>query len=270
MIEQKVINASQTDFTLKGIYKHIEKCARICYDSEDKITDDSYISFIEMLRKNKHYSPFGHATVAFDYSHMDDDYALRCTVEVLDVKRRIRCDDYWAGNILFVSARVIEELDAWSIIEKHLVTDLSKIQLDCDSQAFPIPKRQTLKITTSIAMTRELNRHGWNLDICERSTRYVKPDEWIKPYWWDDKNVSDIQRDNHHQAIWDSFDAYDELIDNGFSKQQARDVLPLATATECYYTAFDYQWNDVINKRTSNGVHPQMLDLMKKIKKEIK
>ena len=39
------------------ICKHIEKCGRVCYKSEEKITDESYIPFINraLLRNNQIY-----------------------------------------------------------------------------------------------------------------------------------------------------------------------------------------------------------------------
>jgi len=46
-----------------GMYKHIERIARVCYKSEDKITNDSYIKMIEMLKDNKHGAMLEHGTV---------------------------------------------------------------------------------------------------------------------------------------------------------------------------------------------------------------
>ena len=37
--------------TLEGIYKDIEIAARTCYKSEDKITEDSSIKFVDNLIK---------------------------------------------------------------------------------------------------------------------------------------------------------------------------------------------------------------------------
>lgn len=32
-------------------YKLIEKCGRVCYKSESRITNDSYVKFINMIKK---------------------------------------------------------------------------------------------------------------------------------------------------------------------------------------------------------------------------
>ena len=44
LINQSYEICNQTDFSISGIYKHIEKCTRVAYKSEDKITEDSAIS----------------------------------------------------------------------------------------------------------------------------------------------------------------------------------------------------------------------------------
>lgn len=49
-------------------YKFIEKVGRICYKSEDKITSDSAIKFVEGLVKRQHYAMLEHETLFFKVS----------------------------------------------------------------------------------------------------------------------------------------------------------------------------------------------------------
>lgn len=42
------------------ILKFIEKIGRTCYKSEDKITDDSAVKFVNMIKKNKHWAMMEH------------------------------------------------------------------------------------------------------------------------------------------------------------------------------------------------------------------
>ena len=42
LIKQSFEFINQTDFSLVGIKKHIERCARVSYRSEDKITEAVY------------------------------------------------------------------------------------------------------------------------------------------------------------------------------------------------------------------------------------
>jgi len=50
------------------ILKHIETCGRICYKSEDKITDDSYISFVKMLISKGHFAMLEHNLIPIELS----------------------------------------------------------------------------------------------------------------------------------------------------------------------------------------------------------
>ena len=45
------------------IWQHIEKCGRVCYKSEDKMTDESAQKFIDNLRKREHNSVLEHGTI---------------------------------------------------------------------------------------------------------------------------------------------------------------------------------------------------------------
>jgi thymidylate synthase (FAD) len=42
---------------------HVERCGRVCYKSEDKITDDSAHKFVANVCRNRHESVLEHATV---------------------------------------------------------------------------------------------------------------------------------------------------------------------------------------------------------------
>lgn len=45
------------------LFKHIELCGRVCYKSEDKITDNSAEKFVNSLIKSGHHSVLEHGTV---------------------------------------------------------------------------------------------------------------------------------------------------------------------------------------------------------------
>ena len=46
-----------------GMFKHIEICGRVAWKSEERITDDSHISFVNMLKGVNHGSVLEHGTV---------------------------------------------------------------------------------------------------------------------------------------------------------------------------------------------------------------
>ena len=64
---------------------------------------------------------------------------------------------------------------------------------------------------------------------------------------------------------------YLELITKGWQPQQAREVLPLCTATEAVYTAFESDWNHFFDLRyfeSTGKVHPNMKELTTLMYKE--
>lgn len=48
---------------LEGIYKQIEHVGRVCYKSEDKITEDSAKPFVDRMIKSGHGAMLEHGTV---------------------------------------------------------------------------------------------------------------------------------------------------------------------------------------------------------------
>ena len=87
------------------------------------------------------------------------------------------------------------------------------------------------------------------------------------------KNVSD--RDEENIFILSCLfaeDTYSDLIDNyGWQPQQAREILPLCTATEACYTAFEDDWKNFADLRlrgTTGKPHPNMQHLAELMQKE--
>ena len=53
---------------LEGVYKQIERAGRVCYKSEDKITEDSAKEFVERIIKSGHGAMLEHGTVYLESS----------------------------------------------------------------------------------------------------------------------------------------------------------------------------------------------------------
>ena len=96
--------------------------------------------------------------------------------------------------------------------------------------------------TTSAHVTKD---HAWN----EISGRYVPYDEFYEPTEFrkqseDNKQASDGLFDNqsHVQRIWqigqrEAITAYEELLERGVAREQARSILPLTVYTKVWWTA---------------------------------
>lgn len=57
---------------LEGVYKQIERAGRVCYKSEDKITEDSAKKFVERMVKSGHGAMLEHGTVYLKLENYGD------------------------------------------------------------------------------------------------------------------------------------------------------------------------------------------------------
>jgi thymidylate synthase (FAD) len=83
------------------------------------------------------------------------------------------------------------------------------------------------------------------------------------------KNVSNRDEDNLFlTSCLFAEDTYKELLEDGWKPQQAREILPLCTATEAVYTGFAHDWKHFLRLRylgTTGAPHPNMKELATKI-----
>ena len=265
-----------------GIYKQVERAARLCYKSEDKTTEDSYQRFMDMLNTNGHQSPLEHGTVYLTLKGNNDEFNKIAEGYQSNPYSKVITQGYdW---FITTNFRVIKE-HGWE----------DDLQYLCEPTEYH-EKRISVHITTSIGISRELNRHRCH-SICEESTRYCNYSKdkfdntlaFILPNWI---HISDIhlgeKLDMHPmmklltgQYDRESMDirflvplahaahTYKCLIANGCKPQQARDVLPLATKTELIHTAFESDWEEFFKLRCSPAAHPMMQELANQIKELI-
>ena len=126
----------------------------------------------------------------------------------------------------------------------------------------------TFQLNTSIAVGRELIRHR----LCsfnEKSTRYCDESnlEVILPYWWKDASAEMQHRWTEYMECAERF--YQEDIKAGMKRQEARGALPLDAMTSVYIKANLVEWSHILRLRCDKAAHPDMRDLMNKVKMEI-
>ena len=127
---------------LEGIYKQVERAARLCYKSEDNTTEDSYKRFMGMLSEKGHNSPLEHGTVYL-------------TTKSWDLAHRYDKNPYskifWNADssqwYITTNLRVIRE-NGWDDDFKYL----------CEPTEYH-EKRISVHITTSRSVSHELVRH---------------------------------------------------------------------------------------------------------------
>lgn len=271
LINQSYEICNQTDFSMSGIYKHIEKCTRVAYKSEDKITEDSATSFVTKLLNMKHLAPMEFGTIHFKIPTT----LLKTACIDLDA------EGLW--NREWLKYNVIDPFVYFTTNYRHWLVMIDKINYlkdyftEEDNEYYP--KRYTVKLITNRTVSHEVVRHR-TMSFIQESQRYCNYGKdkfnnevtFIKPCWMDDKTVEecrsayiDIQNTTPEKIfITNSFIAesdYLQLLKLGYKPQQARVVLPNSTKTELYMCGFKEAWEHFFELRDSKIVDPQMYDL---------
>jgi len=285
-----------------GLWKHIARCTRVCYQSERKKnpdeTDEAFVKRV-ILRAKPAHSEANHLEML---EHGTVYLTIPCTTE---------------QNAMYINAFVHNKYSRWRRVENdkedgyiyHITTNLrvliengllKALQYICIPNEYHY-RRVTVCFITNIGVSRELNRHDVN-SKAEESTRYCnysKDSEnsglnIVCPTWLE--NVGDVLSTvpisgfttditvGTFETRWDAWDyywfalkscefAYNNLIRLGWKPQQAREVLPLATKTQLVHTAFVDDWEHLFRLRGEGisgaphpNVKPLILDLMKQFK----
>ena len=235
--------------------KHIELCGRVCYKSEDKITDNSAKDFVEMLKEKGHLSVLEHGTVYLRTNSLD-----------------VRSTPFAK---VFDNSKVMRETSGYTIATNYRLAYESGLIPNIDESIVDAPiKRVTARFVLPIGISREFIRHR-AFSFSEQSTRYCNYSlnkfgnelTFIEPYWWD-SCVDD--RLEFLQACEMAEKMYLKMIERGLTPQFARDVLPLATKTELVMTGFVDDWKNFFAQRCADNAHPQARELAMNLKELFK
>ena len=288
----------QNNCSLDGVWEHIARCTRVCYQSASNIkqgeTAEEFVKRVilrmdsstgELNWDKLHGAMLEHGTVYLMFTENNRINSDKYTDNKYSKWHHTFGVDYVTTNL-----RVIYE-NGW-------LDDLKYLCLPTEHHA----KRVTVSFTTNIGVTREFNRHRVN-SIAEESTRYCnynkRNDGQIKiglPAWLlDDENMGYIE---HHadddiysyctdiadgdDTNWCDIDyylfalscaeyCYNNLIRKGWKPQQAREVLPLATKSQLIHTAFVDDWKHFFALRAdgvSGPPHPNAKLVAEPLKEE--
>lgn len=297
LIKQSYEIINQTDFSLVGIKKHIERCARVSYKSEDKITEDSYEKFVNMLESRRHDRPleFGTVHLRMSYEELVDlqdtligasiynDYWLKWNEEIID-----------SDDNIFVTTNYRYFLE---IIKQH--PWIEEVLDESDSEYYP--KRYTVHMVLDRGVMDEFRTHVGLSHLAE-STRYCNYSKdkfnnqvtFIKPCWLsmeDTDEGREVTRDwnfdildgcatiaeegefdNARDAFLTSLNVaehcYFELLAKGWTPQQARSVLPLSVKSELISCGFEDAWSNFFFRRNAKDAHPIAQEIARPMHKE--
>ena len=287
-----------------GVYKQIERAARLSYKSEDRITEDSAKKMVDTLVKNGHFACLEHGTIYLRIPLNDDEngmYFDRYYFNPYSILIDEDHDGFDDALCITTNARVLVE-NGW----------LDDLQHICEPTEYHA-KRISVKFTTSIGITRELIRHR-AFSFMNESTRYCNYSKgkfgseltFVIPQWiyncrdawasctrWPDEEMdylydySGEELIHHLTAIDRTVAAYYALLEKIESEyifditepdgyklkpEEARGILPMDTKSEIIMTGFVDDWLHFFALRsyiaTTGKPHPDVQKLADELLQE--
>lgn len=276
---------------LEGVYKQIEKVGRVCYKSEDKITEDSAKPFVDRMIKSGHGAMLEHGTVYL--------YIRRKGNESLEMDRYLM-NPY--SKVVFSQSPNSRDMEIYITTNLRVLVEngwLDDLKYICEPTEYH-ERRVTVHFTCDRGVSHEFVRHRV-MSFAQESTRYCNYSKdkfgneltFIIPCWLDiptghyaywDGDWCDIDKmkiqlpEGEHKDIdaflWTLNNAethYTLLINSGWKPQEARAVLPNSLKTELVVTGFTSDWKHFFGLRaigTTGAPHPQAKELAEPLMKE--
>ena len=283
---------------LEGIYRQIELAGRTCYKSEDKITEDSSIKFVDRMIKSSHGAMLEHGTVYLKVTYKDTDFATLC---MFYGRNKYSVLNHSEDNKIYYITTNYRVL-----VENNHLSDLKYL---CEPTEFH-EKRITVRFVCDRGVSHEYVRHRV-FSFAQESTRYCNYSKdkfgneltFIKPCWIDDTSLQKIKgsvigKDEYGSLILEYYyhltvkaeswfkpweitpesnfiaslqvaeQLYLELLNQGWTPQQARAVLPNSLKTELVMTGVVSDWKHFFELRCDSKAHPQARELAIPLREE--
>lgn len=269
--------------------KKIELCGRVCYKSENKITDSSAEKFVTNLIRRGHESVLEHVQIIirvdeldvrkFDHIRKDiyDRFGWRCLLRMTRINGRYIISGnvrMWRDFMRDISQGVI--FTPLAILRGVLFDDVNKTASEVTTTAKIITADQlitdgekdahateTVRIICDRGISHEIVRHR-TASFSQESTRYCNYSgevTFIRPPFFDGILYNEWEKSVIYAEL-----AYNLLISKGAKPQEARAVLPNSLKTELIMTATRDSWKHFFELRTSPAAHPQIKQIAEPMK----
>ena len=266
---------------LEGVYKQIERVGRVCYKSEDKITEDSAKPFVNRMIKSGHGAMLEHGTVYLfcpteEYVDSNGDVQYYNPLEKYQNNNYSALVDSNEGIYVTTNLRVLVE-NGW----------MSDLQYLCEPTEFH-EKRITVHFVCDRGVSHEFVRHRV-MSFAQESTRYCNYSKdkfdnqvtFVIPNWCNsliegseqkyftfEINIDEIV---FMDALQNAQNSYLSLLKRGWKPQEARAILPNSLKTELVVTGFTSDWNHFFDLRargTTGAPHPQAKEIAEPLMEE--
>ena len=285
----KFIKPSFKIISEKNQLKNVEYFGRICYRSEDKITPDSYKTFVKGLIKRGHLAVTEHANYTFKVDKEWFEGANYLWAYLINTPAVKMFDDPENFYIVLNLRHIIEsrengiydfctalDSNTKNIISEPQVTHEynSHIKLDMNNKN-NLNTFISVEFNIARGIWDELARHrigGMNAE----SSRYCmyaddKFGNELKvaiPYWFDKAGVF---KKAFWKLNWKIKEWSYKICTKVFKMQaqEARGILGLDYLIKCGYTASIDQWKKIMKLRLHTSAHPDIREIMGQLADEL-
>ncbi|MEN8256765.1 MAG: FAD-dependent thymidylate synthase [Thermodesulfobacteriota bacterium] len=284
------------DLDQQSLPIRIEVCGRLCYKSEDKITDESAPAFIRNILKHGHNSVAEMAVVTLEVIVEKESLAS----QLFKAQPKFLNVDLLEKNILLITAsvrafrelyldhgniKIVKAITAFLLKRHPLFFEditpergivpqsgvmvkklyLSEVE-NLPVNIFARHRYLAVKFTVNRAVTHEMVRHR-PCSFLQESQRYCRygTDKFgnqvtfVKPLFYDDQESEEYKL--WAQAMEDTEKIYLKLLETS-TPQAARTVLPNSCKTELIVYANLIQWVHMFKLRVAKGADPSMREVM--------
>lgn len=265
IIEQYAVIEQEND----DILKQLEERGRICYKTEDRITEDSAPVFASKILKNGHNSVLEMAVICIDLE-------VGNATKFMTVGNGMTLASVRAWREYFTINGFPIPLDFavkyGTLFSEYTIEDIPGINI------VPMPANDLnhtyvcARLITNRAVTHEIVRHRPS-SYLQESQRYVKYDspegiEWIRPVKYEEYTVN--QKQLWVDSCLSSEIYYTARRKAGQTPQQARGSLANDCKTEILVYCNLREWRHIFFQRSQGGADPQMIALMKPLLEEFR
>lgn len=282
----KVIDQSFYEIDEKKLFQKIELCGRVCYKSEDKITEDSALNFVKKICVFNHGSVLEHYAFVlkidneyyellkrnellfFDFTNITYplvSFNLRAFLNYYNVDHNyevlLPIINFLSGLYPELFDKPTKEFKNYNI---SLIEDFNKLSF----LEREVHQRISIKLITDRGVTHELVRHRL-ASFSQESTRYCNygKDKFgneitvIKPV-----DISNEAYEVWYQAMLNAEKSYFKMLELTSSPQLSRSVLPNSLKTEIAVTCSLKEWELIFELRCAPQAHPDIRFIMNKVK----
>ncbi len=271
---------------IEEIKRHIERCGRTCYKSEDKITDTSAEQFVEGILKSGHESVIEHANLIFEVDNTDENFG-----KIKEIASKVQGFRYHqsesellaSGNMRTfrdISRLGYSDFDEWFVKNGLGVFANQGNQTRALSGEIKLEKVQyldknddrddlnniTIHMITNLSCYKDITRHrlaSFSIEstrFCNYSKgKYGSELTILKPV----NLVAGTPEYEEWQSCMNDVERhYMKMCELGCRADQSRLCLPHSIKADVIMTANVKEWKHIFNLRCDKAAHPDVRKVM--------